>query len=121
VVEPVVLIVAVAPPDGCTDCGLIWHVGDVPGVSEVITQVRLTVPLKLLSAPRLIVAEDASPGATAKGLKGAKVMLKSCPNAEGRSARNAAMDKTKRLLRRFGDFILKFDDSDLNMSGFGFK
>lgn len=116
-----VVIVAVAPPEGCTDCGLIWQVGGVPDVSEVIAQVRSTMPLKLLSAPRLMVAEDASPGATAKGLKGARVMLKSCPNAEGRRVRNATTDKTKRLPLRFWDFIPEFDDSDLNMSGFRFK
>jgi hypothetical protein len=77
--------------------------------------------LNPLSAPKLIVAEDASPGATAKGLKGATVMLKSCANAEGSSVRNAAMDRRKRLPLRFWNFILEFDDSDLNMSRFRFK
>ncbi len=90
-------------------------------MSEVIAQARSTVPLNPLSAAKLMVAEDASPGATAKGLKDPTVIEKSCPNAEGRSAKKAASVKKASPPRRFWDFILEFNDSDLNMSRFRFK
>jgi hypothetical protein len=73
-----------------------------------------------------MLAAEASPGATAKGLRGATVMLKSCPKADGSRVRKAAAmqihgRRNRGMPERFWNFNLDFNDSGLNMSRFRFK
>lgn len=117
-----VVIVAVAPAEGFTDWGLIVQTGAVaPVLFDVTTQPRFTVPVKPLSAETAMFAAESCPGSTAKGLKGATVIVKSWPNAEGSRVRNAATTQKSGVLTRIWDFSLDFNDSDLNMSGFRFN
>ena len=80
VVETVelVVMVAVAPPDGFTDEGLTVQAGRLtPAVSDVTAQLRVTLPVNPFSGASARIDAESSPGSTATGLKGAAVMVKS--------------------------------------------
>lgn len=118
----VVMIVAVAPPEGWRDGGLIRQVGGVtPVFCDVTTQVRPTVPLKPLSAETVMLDAESCPGSTANGLKAPMVMVKSWPTAAGSRVRNAATTQIKGAAERIRIFNLDGNGSDLNMSRFRFK
>jgi hypothetical protein len=115
------VIVAVAPAGGVTVVGLTAQAGvEVVGCGEETWQVRLTVPVKLLTVPIVMLEEEVPPGATASGENGVACRVKSAwADVDESKVRTAVIPhKTKIMARPPRIFNWKFDDSDFNMSRF---
>jgi hypothetical protein len=127
-------MVAEASAGAVTVVGLTEHVGGsiVPTVVEVTTQLRVTVPVKPLSAPTVMFEDAVPPGATASGENAAACNVKFCAVAADGSTRKAvhrhrAMMPAQRVRSADDDragpvfWDLNFNGLELNMSRFRFK
>ncbi len=129
VVSPLVVMVAEALAGGVTVAGLMVQAGGSVGdrFDAVTWQVRSTVPVNPGSVVIEMLMEEVPPGATASGESGEAVRAKFCAAAwEGQARRAATRHKAARPARRVRKMKRDFDnsagdDSDFNMSRFGFK
>lgn len=124
-VVPVVLIVAVAPPDDVIDAGLTRHVGSSAGGIEteaVTVHPSVTLPVYPLGVTTVMFEEDVPPAAVASGEKAVAVKVKSTEaDAAGTTSRLASRHNTGRPPRLVHKFHLDSTNSDFNMSRVRFK
>ena len=104
-----------------TDAGLTVHEGPFVKIGDT-WQPRFTVPMKPLSAPTVMFAEDVPVGGTASGDRGSAARVKVWADASDGRVRKAANRQRNAMpagtVRRWN---LDFKGLDFNMSRYRFK
>jgi len=116
-----VVIVAEALAGAVSEAGLTVHEGPLVKIGDT-WQLRFTVPMKPLSAPTVMFADDTPVGGTASGDRGSTAKVKVWADAGDDNVRNAA-DRQRNAMPAgmVRTWNLDFKGLDFNMSRFRFK